>query len=162
MESDPLGNMHQIPTVTPCAGRCSTTFGDHVCRGCRRFSHEIIRWNGYSIEQQAHIWQRLDRQLDKVLVPLLPHANLNRIEYFLLQKRIRTLPNASLGRKLYNALKVCEKNHHLVVGSGLGISPKQVKPIWRFFEDKILRLAQADYDVAWKRATLIKKNLVEL
>ncbi len=27
---------------TPCVGMCSTTYGDLVCRGCRRFSHEIV------------------------------------------------------------------------------------------------------------------------
>ena len=26
---------------TPCIGVCSTTYGDDICRGCRRFRHEI-------------------------------------------------------------------------------------------------------------------------
>lgn len=44
---------------TPCIGICSTTYGDLVCRGCKRFAHEITGWNGYLPEQRAAVWQRL-------------------------------------------------------------------------------------------------------
>ena len=40
-------------------GICSTTYGDLVCRGCKRFAHEIVQWNSYDIEQQERVWQRL-------------------------------------------------------------------------------------------------------
>ena len=45
---------------TPCVGVCSTTFGDTVCRGCRRFLHEVVNWNAYTDQQKAIVWQRLD------------------------------------------------------------------------------------------------------
>src|SRR5690606_34582642 len=45
---------------TPCIGVCSTTFGDTVCRGCKRFLHEIVDWNRYSDAQKMLVWQRLD------------------------------------------------------------------------------------------------------
>ena len=44
---------------TPCVGICSTTYGDLVCRGCKRYAHEIIQWNAYSQEQRGAVWQRL-------------------------------------------------------------------------------------------------------
>ena len=44
---------------TPCVGICSTTYGDLVCRGCKRFAHEIVQWNGYDETQQNRIWSRL-------------------------------------------------------------------------------------------------------
>ncbi|MEM9624509.1 MAG: DUF1289 domain-containing protein, partial [Pseudomonadota bacterium] len=34
---------------TPCVGICSTTYGDLVCRGCKRFAHEIVQWNAYDL-----------------------------------------------------------------------------------------------------------------
>lgn len=40
-------------------GICSTTYGDLVCRGCKRFAHEIIAWNGFADEQRSLVWQRL-------------------------------------------------------------------------------------------------------
>ena len=47
------------PVKTPCIGVCSTGIGDTVCRGCKRFSHEVINWNGYSQEQKRVIDARL-------------------------------------------------------------------------------------------------------
>jgi predicted Fe-S protein YdhL (DUF1289 family) len=44
---------------TPCIGICSTTYGDLVCRGCKRFAHEIIAWNTYTDAQRERVWQRL-------------------------------------------------------------------------------------------------------
>jgi predicted Fe-S protein YdhL (DUF1289 family) len=52
---------------TPCIGICSTTFGDVVCRGCRRYLHEVIDWNRYSDEQKRLVWRRLDALLEQVL-----------------------------------------------------------------------------------------------
>lgn len=44
---------------TPCIGVCSTGIGDSVCRGCKRFSHEVIDWNSYTVEQKRAVDQRL-------------------------------------------------------------------------------------------------------
>jgi len=44
---------------TPCVGICSTTYGDLVCRGCKRFAHEIVGWNSFSSEQREEVWDRL-------------------------------------------------------------------------------------------------------
>ena len=52
---------------TPCVGICSTTYGDLVCRGCKRFAHEIVQWNGYDTTQQATVWQRLHGLRDEVV-----------------------------------------------------------------------------------------------
>ena len=49
------------PIRTPCVGVCSTGIGDAVCRGCKRFAHEVIDWNGYSQAQKQAIDGRLDR-----------------------------------------------------------------------------------------------------
>jgi len=44
---------------TPCIGVCSTGIGDSVCRGCKRFSHEVIHWNSYTLRQKHIIDDRL-------------------------------------------------------------------------------------------------------
>ncbi len=56
---------------TPCVGICSTTYGDLVCRGCKRFAHEIVQWNGYDALQQEAVRERLQRVRDEVLSLLL-------------------------------------------------------------------------------------------
>jgi len=46
---------------TPCLGICSTTFGDEVCKGCKRFAHEIVSWTKYSPEEREIINLRLEQ-----------------------------------------------------------------------------------------------------
>ena len=68
--------------TTPCVGLCSTTYGDPVCRGCKRFAHEIVDWNRYAEPQKAAVIARLAalqaqvvlRYFDCVDVRLLEHA----------------------------------------------------------------------------------------
>ena len=52
---------------TPCIGICSTGIGDAVCRGCKRFAHEIIDWNRYTLEQRQAIMNRLQDMLRQVV-----------------------------------------------------------------------------------------------
>ena len=46
---------------TPCIGICSTTFGDDVCKGCKRFSHEITNWGKFSSDERAVVNSRLEQ-----------------------------------------------------------------------------------------------------
>ena len=48
-------------STTPCLGICSTTYGDDVCKGCKRFVHEIINWPKYSMDERAVINDRLEK-----------------------------------------------------------------------------------------------------
>lgn len=48
---------------TPCIGVCSTGIGDAVCRGCKRFSHEVIDWNAYTEVEKAIVDERLAKFL---------------------------------------------------------------------------------------------------
>lgn len=157
-----MSSERRISSLTPCAGRCSTVFGDAVCRGCRRFNHEVIRWNSYTPEQHSAVWRRLDAQLNQILVPMLAHANMQQIEAFLFSKKIRVRDDASQGRKLYHALKLCEKNRHFTDDSGLGIHYKQVRPLWDEFERRVLALANASYDFAFLRADGISQHLIHM
>ncbi len=50
---------------TPCIGVCSTGIGDRVCRGCKRFAHEVIHWNSYNNAQKLLIEQRLEDFLSR-------------------------------------------------------------------------------------------------
>lgn len=59
----------RIPT--PCIGVCSTGIGDAVCRGCKRYSHEVIHWNGYTDAQKRLISARLDQLLGQIVAAKL-------------------------------------------------------------------------------------------
>ena len=45
---------------TRCIGVCSSVFGDDVCRGCKRFQHEVIQWNSYSDPEKESVLTRLE------------------------------------------------------------------------------------------------------
>ena len=53
--------MRKNRSSTPCIGICSTTFGDDVCKGCKRFSHEITNWGKFSIDERAVVNSRLEQ-----------------------------------------------------------------------------------------------------
>ena len=52
---------------TPCIGVCSTGIGDSVCRGCKRFDYEVIRWNSFDQSEKIAIDNRLSQLLAKVV-----------------------------------------------------------------------------------------------
>ena len=52
--------MKKNKASTPCPGICSTTYGDNVCKGCKRFVHEVINWNKYAIPEKELVNSRLE------------------------------------------------------------------------------------------------------
>jgi len=71
---------------TPCVGVCSTVFGDQVCRGCKRFHHEVIEWNGYTDIQKETVWNRLES-----LKVLIMKSNIFIENQVLLQSKLDSL-----------------------------------------------------------------------
>ena len=77
---------------TPCIGVCSTTYGDDICRGCRRFRHEITSWINYSDSEKNIINRRLEKFKvtvleEKFLVAVL--ADIDKFKVALNQSKIR-------------------------------------------------------------------------
>ena len=53
---------------TPCIGICSTTsLGDAVCRGCKRYAFEVIQWNSYEEEAKAAVLTRIEKLVCQIL-----------------------------------------------------------------------------------------------
>jgi predicted Fe-S protein YdhL (DUF1289 family) len=77
------------PVKTPCVGICSTGIGDSVCRGCKRFAHEVIDWNLYSNEQKWLIAQRLEAFLSQVVSNYLLVADSKRLLLQIRHQQIR-------------------------------------------------------------------------
>lgn len=80
---------------TPCVGLCSTVYGDLVCRGCKRFHHEVIHWNGYSEAEKRAVWLRLELLLVQVMEAKLEIFDTARLRLQLEQRAIRFLPAQS-------------------------------------------------------------------
>ena len=56
-----MSKLQKKRSSTPCLGICTTTFGDEVCKGCKRFSHEIVSWPKYSSEEREIVNARLEK-----------------------------------------------------------------------------------------------------
>ncbi len=62
-----MSKLEKKRSATPCLGICSTTFGDEVCKGCKRFSHEVVSWTKYSLEEREIVNDRLEKFKIKIL-----------------------------------------------------------------------------------------------
>ncbi|MEG7361115.1 DUF1289 domain-containing protein [Pseudomonas citronellolis] len=80
---------------TPCVGLCSTVYGDLVCRGCKRFHHEVVNWNLYGEEEKRAVWKRLEVLLVQVMVAKLEVFDASRLRAQLEQRQIRFVPEQS-------------------------------------------------------------------
>lgn len=80
---------------TPCIGVCSTGIGDQVCRGCKRFTHEVIGWNAYSPAQRRLINARLDSLLTQLIQPRVDILDARKLAAQLNAQKIRHNPDQS-------------------------------------------------------------------
>lgn len=80
---------------TPCVGLCSTVYGDLVCRGCKRFHHEVVNWNGYDEEQKRLVWLRLECLLVQVMQAKVEVFDAPLLRQQLQQRQIRFVAHQS-------------------------------------------------------------------
>ena len=80
---------------TPCIGLCSTVYGDLVCRGCKRFHHEVVNWNAYDEEAKRSVWQRLEVLLVQVMIAKLEVFDAGRLRQQLELRQIRFVAEQS-------------------------------------------------------------------
>ncbi len=80
---------------TPCIGVCSTGIGDAVCRGCKRFAHEVIQWNSYTEAQKLIIDQRLEHFLVQIVATKLRVVDEKLLKWHMDVQQIRYPANKS-------------------------------------------------------------------
>ncbi len=97
--------MLDTPVKTPCIGVCSTGIGDAVCRGCKRFSHEVIDWNSYSLEQKRLIDRRLGEFLAQCVSNKLQVTNTALLRRQLELQQVRFVPQHSEYCWVFSLLK---------------------------------------------------------
>jgi predicted Fe-S protein YdhL (DUF1289 family) len=72
--------MKLLVVKTPCIGVCSTGIGDTVCRGCKRFSHEVIAWNTYTQDERRTVLRRIDALLTQIVAHWLEIQNSEQLQ----------------------------------------------------------------------------------
>ena len=133
-------------------GICSTTYGDLVCRGCRRFAHEIVDWNGYTEVQKASILERLKQIKHEVLSQYLIIEDKGKFEGFC---RELDFGFVDLDERMYAVLAyLITKSERLKIG-GLAVSDSLegcsgASELMRFLESEMYTRAQAHYERNFK------------
>lgn len=75
--------------TTPCVGRCSTVYGDAICRGCKRFMSEVSHWNQYNLHERASVWQRLDLLAQRIVPEFVQIHDQSQLLEYLVNNSIR-------------------------------------------------------------------------
>ncbi len=92
---------------TPCIGVCSTALGDRVCRGCKRFAHEVVHWNAYSQEQKLLVERRLADFLSRCVANKLRVVDAALLEARLNSRQIDYPRNRDAYCRAYCLLRAC-------------------------------------------------------
>ena len=135
-------------TRTPCVGICSTTYGDEVCRGCKRFSFEVINWNGFAPEERESVWKRLEKLKTQIMSSRLqilePELLDNKIRYY--QLKIKDDLNDL--SKAFELIKQVSESFNDLEEFGIKILSKKQSLIElkEEIEDELYILSKAHYE----------------
>ena len=150
---------------TPCIGICSTTsVGDRVCRGCKRYAAEVIQWNSYDVVAKSAVLARIEQQNIQILEARFSISAPNRLQAGLRRLRIPYNPRQSPYCWLHNLLKKGVEDIANLDSFGVRQLPEYAS--WNLLElsaqieEELLRLAEAHFDryIAPIRSTAVRST----
>ena len=136
---------------TPCIGICSTTsLGDRVCRGCKRYAIEVIDWNSYDDRAKSAVLARIEKLNHQILQARFSITAPNRLRDGLRRLRIPCNPQQSPYCWLHNLLKKGLEDIDDLHDFGVRLLPEYVNQDLRELsiqiEEELLRLAEAHFE----------------
>lgn len=135
---------------TPCIGVCSTGIGDVVCRGCKRFAHEVIDWNGYSNEQRQLVVDRLDEFLVTIVTHKIDIFDEQRLQQQMHYQQIKVDELLSSSRWVYELLRAGAGQINDVEAYGFRLKPDwqrfSLEEIKQFLDQDFFTLSNAHYE----------------
>ncbi len=91
---------------TPCIGICSTTsLGDKVCRGCKRYAFEVIQWVGFDGAAKAAVMRRIEQHQRQILESKFRIFSTSRLRHGMERARVPFDPQLSPFCWLHNLLQ---------------------------------------------------------
>jgi predicted Fe-S protein YdhL (DUF1289 family) len=139
-----------LKVKTPCIGVCSTVIGDVVCRGCKRFAHEVIDWNGYTEEQRLLVINRLDDFLQKIVGNMIDIFDEEKLLSQMQYQQINFDKNLSSSRWVYELLRRSSSHIRQTEDFGFTIKEKwqryNLEQIKQFLEQDFFTLSSAHYE----------------
>ncbi|MEH6909648.1 MAG: DUF1289 domain-containing protein [Oceanicoccus sp.] len=134
---------------TPCIGVCSTGIGDSVCRGCKRFTHEVIHWNGYTEREKQIIDQRLENFLAQIVETKLRVVDKDLLKWQLETQQIPFLAHKSPYIWAYELLRAGASQLGDLTAYGLELEMQfrlsDLKQLRMTIDDEFFVLSDAHY-----------------
>ncbi len=121
-----------------------------VCRGCKRFAHEVIDWNGYTEEQRQLVVDRLDQFIIQIVankIDIFDEAKLlTQLEY----QQIVFNKNLSPSRWVYELLRAGSTQIEQTEDYGFRVKPDwqrfSLEQIKQFLDQDFYALSSAHYE----------------
>lgn len=137
-------------TPTPCIGLCSTTYGDSVCRGCKRFAHEIVDWNRYDEPQKQAVVARLSQLIGEVVDRYLLVVDADALQAALQSAGLRYRRDASTAWWAYDLFRQTKGRIGQLTVCGLKKLPEtdhlECPEIWEVMNQEFLAISEGHYE----------------
>lgn len=135
---------------TPCIGVCSTGLGDSVCRGCKRFEHEVIHWNSYSDHEQQLVIDRLDTFVQQIVANMIEIEDEDKLIAQMRFQQIRFDESLSSSRWIYELLRSGASQIQSTEEFGFSLKSNwqrfNLEEIKQFLEQDFYALSSAHYE----------------
>lgn len=136
---------------TPCIGICSTTsLGDAVCRGCKRYAFEVIRWNGYDEAAKQAVLNRIEKLICQILENKLRIFSETDLQAGLERWSVQYDPSQSPYCWLHNLLKKSHRELGNLVEYGALVLPQYqslpLAELCELIDRELLVLCEAHFD----------------
>lgn len=135
--------------MTPCVGICSTSIAGSVCRGCKRYAHEVIRWNSYSPAERELVWKRLEQFRITLIGNWLEVSDAGMLRSHLQAQKIKFNPALQPIAWVYDLLRAGASQLGELDDYGLRLLPaaegKTPVEIYEIIEKEYFTLSEAHY-----------------
>ena len=149
--------MRKNRSSTPCIGICSTTFGDDVCKGCKRFSHEITNWGKFSTDERAVVNSRLEQFKTTILEEKFSISDSELFESKMNEFSINFNSSLEPITWIFDLLRASSNKDLNVNDFGIEILPAfsdlSLIELRDLINQEMLQLSEAHYYKFFKRAT---------
>ena len=135
-------------TRTPCVGICSTTYGDDVCRGCKRFSFEVINWNAFNPEERESVWKRLEKLKSQIMASRLKVSDSKKLEESIKHFQLKIKDDLNDLSKAFEVIKQVSESFDNLDEFGIDVfeKNKSLTFLKEEIESELYTLSKAHYE----------------
>ena len=125
-----------------------------MCRGCKRFSHEIVDWNSYDDAQKETIWERLETFKKQVVGQIVRFKDQDRFQSAIEAQKIKEPEDY---QAVYLLLQRLVRHSKTLSFAGL----ENVSPDFEIMEeeiDSLLTLQQIDKEIVTRSRAFYERS----